>query len=283
MGAGADNVIELPRRTYLRPGRFEVSTAGFDPNLELVGGDPWGTPDFTGLVVPAAPTPLASFQKRYLFLLARAQFQNGENVRLRGIRQYASLFGDLLDTSNPSVPPVVVATFEKQILSPMFRFPDGNISWHVRVIPKTARDRRNPANADSLIYQDSYSPALLYQSLAPYVPPNGGRPWGKAVTGLGNIHSLDWPWRDSQVELGLDWPVPAPCDVAIFASVAQTDVSTHASFAQMSNAQFAALGPEDAFFVAYAPTARFGRIAASLIFEEQIGSSPTADREERAK
>lgn len=260
-------------RTHLRPGRLEVTTAGYDPNLQLVGGDPYGTPDFTGLLVPTAPTPTGKPQLRYLFQLARIGFNNPESAWLRGIRLYASLFGYTITQG------VTTGPFEKQITSPMWRFPDGNISWHVMVIGKTWRDRRNPANTDSLVFLDSSAPAQLFQvpaSVLPpvaYVPPNAGRPWGKAIASdLGNIHDMRYPWRDDHAETVLNIPIPAPCDVAIFCSVAQHDfsVDTGVPAPVFTANQFAAATPEDQFWSAYS-NVQYGRVAASLIIGQELG------------
>jgi hypothetical protein len=276
MTTPGDNVVRLQQRpggpaggmtcARMRVGRYEVTTAGFDPNLQLVGGDPWGTPDYTGLVVPAAATPLTRQDKRYLFLLARAQFNNGEKFRLRGLRQYLSIFGTFTDDGGN------VQLFEHQVTSPMFRFPDGNVSWHVMLLDKLWRDRRNPNNADSVMFQDAYSPALLYQvpTTAGYIAPNGGRPWGKTPTSdLGNIHDLRYPWRDSQVEIELDIPIPSPCDVAVFASVAQTNPSNHPDFSGLSAGQLASLESDWQFYTQFSASCVYGRVAASLIFEEE--------------
>jgi hypothetical protein len=249
-------------RTPLRAGRFQVSTVGFDPGLQLVGSDPWNSSSYTGLIVPTTPTAgsFPASQSRYLFMLARAQFNTSERVRLVGMRMYASLFGT---TVSEGTGPIL----EKQIVNPMWRLPDGNISWHVMIQTKGWRDRRNPLNADSLMYLDAYSPALLYQALAPYVPPNGGRPWGVPLSSdLGNIHDLRYPWRDSQVEYELDIPIPAPCDIVASASVFQNSTATPKP--SLSANQFTAAGPEDQFWVAYNKV-QFGRLAVSLIFEEE--------------
>jgi hypothetical protein len=251
-------------RSHLRAGRWEVTTAGLDPNLQLIGGDPWGAPDFTGLIVPTAstlsitPVGKPQYQFRYLFMAARAQFHNGEKARLVGLRLYASLFGQNASGQ----------LFERQIENPMWRFPDGNISVHIMQNPKLNRIRRNPLNADSLMYLDSYSPALLYQTLAPYAPPNGGRPWGKTPvhSDLGNIHDLRYPWRDSQIEHELDIPIPMPSDIVAYVSVGQHDTQEFPA-PVLTAEQFAAAGEEDQFWSAY-ENVRYGRIAVSLVFEE---------------
>lgn len=259
-GLGA---LDIP----LCAGRHEIVSAGRDPAIGFVGSDPYKAATYTGLVVPSASSASIG-DARYLFMLAREQFQAGEKgVRLVGIRQYADLVAFIpgAEEGDP------LQTFHQEIKSPMFHPPDGNISWHVMVIPKTFRDTRNPANADSFIYQDSYSPALLYQTSAPYSPPNGGRPWGVSIgASLGNIHEMRYPWRDTHVEHLLDIPIPLPCDVALFASVRQNRVGTNPSGVNMSAVQIASLSREEQFLVNFHATARYGRIAGSLVFEENL-------------
>jgi hypothetical protein len=135
------------------------------------------------------------------------------------------------------------------------------------------RDQRNPANADGLCYMDSASPALLYQAVAPYAPPNGGRPWGTPMTSsLGNLHELRYRWRDRYTQRALDIPINPPCDVALYASVRQCDPTKNPSFGDGATAsQFAALSPEDQFVVAYSAYAQYGTIAGSLVFDQNIG------------
>lgn len=257
--------------THLLPGRIDVTSAGFDPNLQLLGSDPWNSPTYTGLIVPATPT--LSAQTRYLFQLARVSFNTPEKAWLTGIRLYASLFGYDEAGKGP---------YELPITSPMWRFAlgGGNISWHVMVVSKTWRDRRNPANSDSVIYLDTPGPsALLYQSLTPtYVPPNGGRPWGKPIhSSLANLHGMPYPWADDHAEEALRIPIPSPCDIAIFASVWQHNASgsiiSPVAAPSFSANQFAAAGPEDRFWSAFAPV-QYGRIAASLIVSEEMGKDP---------
>jgi hypothetical protein len=139
---------------------------------------------------------------------------------------------------------------------------------------RVQRDTRNPANADGFIYQDSLSPALLYQTGAPdgtgYTPPNGGRPWGTSVgASLGNIHELRYPWRTARSEHVLDIPLPVPCDVLFFASVRQNDPALTPSLTDCC--ALGALSSEDQFLVAYSDFAQYGTIAGSLVFDENIG------------
>lgn len=252
-------------RTRLRPGRIEVAPQGFDPNLQLVGSDPWGSPAATGLVLPTTPT--TSAQGRYLVQLARISFNGPEQAWLVGLRLYVSLFGFTDDGKGP---------YEKEVTSPMWRFSigGGNVSFHVMSVPRGSRARRNPSNTDSLIYLDSpgAGACLLYQSLAPYVPPNAGRPWGKPLhPSLGNIKDNRFPWRDDDAQVALCYPIPAPCDLVLYASVWQHDPGDGGgNKPTLTSAQAAAACPEDAFWAAFDDVV-YGRIAGSLIVAEEWG------------
>jgi hypothetical protein len=167
-------------RSDLCNGRFEIVTAGPNPEFGFIGSDPYGTNAYTGLMVPTTPSA-ALGDVRYLMLLARASFQAGEQssdnkgVRMVGIRQYAELIARV-----PQGGGLTPAIFRKEIVQPLWHLRDGNISWHVTLINKVKRDTRNPANADGVMYQDCTSPALLYQTIAgppltptAYTPPTG--------------------------------------------------------------------------------------------------------------
>jgi len=276
------NGVGYAVRTRLWSGRHEIIPATLDPYVALLGSDPWGAPVGTGVLVPSTPT--ATFvpagaspsQYRYLFLLAREQFNSGEQgVRLTGIRQYAELIATVAGTNG--APNTI---FHKEITSPLWHPPDGNISWHIMVIPKTWMLTRNVQNADSLMFRDSYGPGMLFETIAgpqfaptAYKPPNGGRPWGKPLgsVSLGNMHDLRYRWRQSQLEQTLDIPVPLPCDIALFVSVRQNDPLTNPCAGILNPCQFSALGPEDQFLTAFCGSAQYGRIAGSLVFDENLG------------
>lgn len=293
MGRRTDNVIRLQThpdgvaagvRSVLNSGRHEIVTGGPNAEFGFIGSDPYETNAGTGLVVPATPSS-AIGGARYLLVLARKRFGHGEQssdmcgARLVGIRQYAELIARIPARTCPplstSVGPATGATvvFRKEITSPLWHFPDGDISWHVMVVNRVKRDTRNPANNDGFIYQDSISPALIYQVAAPYSPPNGGRPWGRPIgASLGNMHDLRYPWRTDRSERVLDIPIPAPCDVIFFASVRQNDPTTNPTLcSDVDCSAITALGPEDQFMVAYNEFAQYGVIAGSLVFDENLG------------
>lgn len=275
-------------RSTFAAGRYEIVTNGPNAEVGFIGSDPYNTNAYTGLVVPDVPSSDID-DERYLFLLARASFRSGEQnpehcgVRLVGIRQYAELVARLPARESPldseSGPPTgATVTFRKEITSPLWHLPDGNISWHVMIVNVVTRDTRNPANSDGFNYQDARSPALLYQLGAPsgvgYVPPNGGRPWGTPLAAsLGNIHELRYPWRSFNSEYALDIPIPTPCDVLLFASVRQNDPALNPTLDSSTAdcAVFSALSEEDRFMVAFNNFVQYGTIAGALVFDENLG------------
>jgi hypothetical protein len=275
-------------RSTLYKGRNEIVTTGPNAEFGFIGSDPYNTNAYTGLVVPSTPSD-AIGDARYLFLLARESFSAGEQsvdnlgVRLVGIRQYAELIARIPAGTLPLAPiaPGIgppegsTVTFRKEITSPLWHPIDGDISWHVVVINKVARDTRNPANTDGFIYQDALSPALLYQVGAPsgagYVPPNGGRPWGVPLgASLGNMHDLRYCWRTEQSEHVLDIPIPVPCDVALFASVRQNNPALNPTFGPDQCCLLPTLSPEDQFVVAFNAFAQYGSIAGGLVFDQNL-------------
>ena len=297
MSRRSDNILRLQThpagagaalRTRFNQGRYELVSNGPNAEFGYIGSDPYNTHAYTGLVVP--PTPSSENDgARYLFLLGRSAFRTGEQsrehcgVRLVGIRQYVELVARLPARESPldaeSGPPTgATVTFRKEITSPLWHLPDGNISWHVMINNVVSRDTRNPANSDGFNYQDSRSPSLLYQAGAPdgtgYVPPNGGRPWGTPLAAsLGNIHELRYPWRSNQTEYELDIPIPTPCDVLLFASVRQADPALNPTLDSDTAdcAMFSALSEEDRFMVAFNDVVQYGTIAGSLVFDENLG------------
>jgi len=261
-------------RTPSHGGRFEIVTAGPSSEFGFIGSDPYLTNVGTGLVVPTAPSASIG-GARYLMLLARASFNASEaGVRLVGIRQYAELTATITDEDTGQV-----NRFRREIRSPLWHPPDGDISWHVMVINKVQRDTRNPANADGVIYQDALSPALLYQTLGPYTPPNGGRPWGTPLAAsLGNMHDLRYRSRSDQSERLLDIVIPAGCDVCLYVSVRQNDPATNPSDGLLTDNQFAALSPEDQFLLSFSANARYGSIYGALAFDQNLEYGTTRDR-----
>ena len=60
-------------------------------------------------------------------------------------------------------------------------------------------------------------------------------------------------------------------NVALFVSVRQNDPLTNPCAGILTPCQLAALSPEDQFLTSFCGSAQYGRIAASLVFDENLG------------
>lgn len=264
--------------------RFEVVTSGFDESLQTVFGDPYGGTSNVGLRVPTLATPSGaeSYVNRYLFNLASFSVGEGARGRILGWRQLVTL-GYRYSSGTGAAP----YTVELPVASPIWRFPDGNISWHLqRLGPPSeagiALPSPGPNDQRSLKYKWCETPALLYQAvtlpalnpqyvdLTAYTPPNSGRPWGTPLQNgqQGTFYDLRANWRDDQAWFSLDIPFEGPDIVALFASVKQTNPSTRPTLALPGTVYQNGLGPEDLFLQNY-PNAIYWRVAGSLIVETE--------------
>lgn len=255
-----------PDRTY------EVSTGGPDPSFQLQGSDPFASMTATGLMIPTAPT--TSPRNRYLFALCGAAFPPGSRGRVRGIRQLLTIGGQTYVSApnDPPLPPTITDRYnvEFNVTTPTWRFSDGSVSWHLMRVPNL-RPKSNVLNAPGLLYRNAVQNALLYETLAPYVAPYGGRPPGQAlVPSLSNWHDMRYPWQAWGI---VDAPFEGPCQIILFASVWQTNPDTRATFTGDGPSY---LPPEEGFLWGSQVNAiQYKRIAGSLIFdEEQRGGGP---------
>ena len=272
--------------------RREIVTNGFDEYLALVGGDPDGSTTSMGLRVPTLATPagVAGLSDRYLFLLASFSLGEGECARIIGYRQFVSL-GYAQSFGNPDGGTNGFRVVEQEVFSPNFRFPDGNVSWHLRTmgppnaqqIPQqgsaSMRSKGPDASCDSFVYQWADTPALLfgtgqsvppgriYPNLSSYTPPNGGKPWGTGIaTGLGTFYDLRTQWRTHGAWTSLDIPVQGPDTIGFFASVRQTNPSTRPPLTLLSIKAPNGLSAEEQFLLNF-PNAIYWRVGGALIVE----------------
>jgi hypothetical protein len=207
--------------------RFELISRGIDDALQGITSDPFGSLSRTGLRVPALVNTPAT---RYLFQLASFEVAEGRRARVVGLRNGYSI-------GYRQANPIYVNEF--WVESPIWSFVDGNVSWHLRIMPLNFPFRPRPgpiapplqnfsfetADGSSLLYQVAGFPAPsgFYTTLNRYTPPNRGMPWGNPLgASLGNFNDLKVKWNDGANWHALDLPVEGPCRVALFASVLQT-------------------------------------------------------------
>jgi hypothetical protein len=261
--------------------RHEVSTTGIDEALANLSADPFGSafPTWTGLRVPSfvnAPT------ERYLFLLASRQLGPRETTRLRGWRQLVTI-GAAVNSDVPSRP------FEMAVTTPTWRFPDGNVSWHLVREPffDGLPGRPRPKDTASFAFQTSESPALLYLdanwssgidpfthappyymlNMSAYTAPSGLRGQWEPLADLGNVHDLRAPWDAARAWESLDVPCEGICRISLYASVLQTNP---ASPARVTDLETIPANPPEEAFLADVPNAIYWRVAGALIFEDEF-------------
>jgi hypothetical protein len=247
----------------LRGSKTEISSVGFDTSLQGVGADPSGSGYNVGIRVPS--TTLDGIQNRYMFMLAKIKVGAFKKVRLTGIRQLVTI-GLMVPNGGTNYP------LEFEVSSPFWRFTDGNISWHLRRVPEGYQSTANTFNREGLQFMDAQTPALLYSN-APteaggYAPPSKV-PGVPLIGQFGCFYDLRFGWRNDQAATSLDTEIQGPCEIALYASVDQTDPGSRTTLVIPGSLPggFNGLGPEDAF-VANFPLAQYWRIAGSLIFEE---------------
>jgi hypothetical protein len=264
----------------------ELWSSGIDEALQGVGGDPWGGFGSTGLRVPTLasgqdPSP----QNRYLFMLGGLWLPEGVVARIIGIRQLLTL-GTVQTFSGKKV------LLEQEVSSPSFRLPDGNVSWHLTLVPPNIydtllADQQPPqaaAGIENLAFRMTDVPALVYETISPsgsgfyfdltaYTAPNQGRPWGQTIGGFSNFSDKRFPWGTNQGLHPLDLYVEGPGFLAGWASVAQT-----AGVTITAPTDAGALPPEWRFVAAYTTSVLLWRIGMALDVEvlgvTDVGGGP---------
>lgn len=265
----------VPRR------RIELVSIGIDSALQGLASDPYGDLTWMGLRVPAFVTH--GPENRYLFQLCTFSIGEAVNARIRGMRMGWSLGYQQPGNPIAGTSPRVV---EQWVDTPGFKLPDGNISWHMRLLSQGMPNVSEQATQDplaggqqaSFAFRDAGSPALLFQTaatpnpfytdLTAYTPPNAGRPWGEDVTnGLGSFYDPKTKWSDGHSWYALDVPVQGPARVAFYCSVQQSD-PTERPVLTLPNPFVATdgLSPEEQFLINF-PSAIIWRVAGAMIVE----------------
>jgi hypothetical protein len=267
--------------TRKRPQRvFEVASSGIDEFLQGVGGDPYGGSSSVGLRVPTLAT-LTQFN-RYLFLLASFSVAESVKAIIRGYRLLETIGKN---TGSPSAPRYV----EQEVTTPMWRLPDGNVSFHLHRLgppnsqgfpraPSVSGSGTNLLDLRSFVHNFADGPALLYGAytitpgdtfythLTGYLPPNGGKPWGTPLRAgqQGTFYDLRTPWRTHGAWSSLNIELDGPDTIALFASVRQTGgaVVTPNNLAGTPNSM-----PEEQFLAAYGPGVVYWRVGGALMVE----------------
>jgi hypothetical protein len=287
----------------LRRRHIEVYSSGVDEGLQLVGSDANASLSWTGLRVPTLPTPDDSPESRYLFNLASFHVAQNARARLVGWR-LAWTIGTKVSIARAGGAPPLTRVFEQEVVSPFWRFPDGNVSFHLQHLNQDQMEGQQFRPSPGAIvpplrdvaFRMSDSPALLaesitvpagdgfYVDLTAYAPPNRGRPLGVPLNcNLAVVHDLRTNWRSHGGWYSLDVPVDGPATISLQASVKQTNP---ASAIRAAETTFVSTGivpdpccgvghrsffngglpPEEQFLLNFPAAAIIWRVAGSLIF-----------------
>jgi hypothetical protein len=216
--------------------------------------------------------------------LANVPFSNG--IKILGLRQGYTLG---IDANEGTLPERPIELFAR---TPTFRFPDGNISWHVLVDRQPQRKVSIPStDTQNWAFKQADSPAMLYQSftnsnvvaatgapvfymkgLTSYVPPDLTASV-ESVAGLGNIHDLRFPWDSDRAWSAFGhggYEVTGKGRLCFYASVLQTNPNTRgAPTMTMTNLSSSGM-PEEAFIQDY--TAVVAEVGIGPIFWRIMGS-----------
>lgn len=242
---------------------LEIASAAQDSDLAGLGGSPYvGDMGSTGVRVPAAATAATGVlaqQNRYLIRLCGVAVPTGSALIIHGIRQAATIRVALDENDEPVV-------IEREITSPLWRFRDGNISWHLKKIqtlfgPAPFDGAQAPGESTDMNALDS---SLLYTPpRAPYRAPNLGKPPGKDISGLGTWRDMRFSWRRDGAYEDVNIYVRGGGSVVMYASVHQPDAGSRTWVLPDVDG----MRPEDRFISNFIPQAIYGRVAGALIVE----------------
>jgi hypothetical protein len=285
--------MDLLHQTYL------ATTSGIDETLQGISTDPFGQniPSALGLRIPPVLPGLSdpTQQPRYLFVLAsRTLYQK---TTIRGIRQGLTIGVNRSAEANRVLP------YEMPVTSRFWKFPDGNVSWHLvrepnddprilaaRSVQDAASWRYLQADQSAMLYKratfaaGAFNPStgapLFYpQGLLTYTPPDFWAGKESGIADLGNMKSIVYPWS-SESDDKLNIVVSGNCRVTLYASVLQTDPATRLKPVTLTSANVISSGitPEDAFVSNFTTgeggTAgpNYWRIFGSILFDDAFGA-----------
>jgi len=245
--------------------RLEVASVGFDDFAELAPQGPYAT----GIRLPAA----AGFT--YRVLLGAVDLGPGD--RLVGIRQMleiAAVIGSGEGGGDAPFYPEV-----RPVVTPGWRFSDGQVVWTLTVEPATTRSfalTQGPFDQASFVYADADTAALVYETAHfPVGPPtapgylglDGYSPPAMRGTPIYSMRDIRNRWEFPLFDVIRDW-ARAPARYRFYADVTQTSAQARTTITVPTTSAAApfiasGLAPEESFIQLYDGT-RYFRVAGSL-------------------
>jgi hypothetical protein len=275
---------DRPRR------RVGTSSYGFDPTLCGLGSDPYGSLNQSRIRVPPNPSTGGAgevpAQPAFMFQLCTVGLPN-RCCRLMQVRQILEL-GEDTNAGTPPVYPLIKRVGRSGAGNPAFRFPDGYVSWHVRLvrqIPVIPWSSQSVLSTDSFMWRWSASPALVFETatfpaadldwrghpdnyltLNGYTPPWGGQPLGENVGDLGTFYEVRFPDDDPSKQAIDPIPVQGPGALVFYACVWQTNASARTKITVPASFSLDPELPEDGFVCDFT-SANYWGIGGSLTVE----------------
>ncbi|MCC6597095.1 MAG: hypothetical protein IT477_11350 [Rhodanobacteraceae bacterium] len=199
----------------------EVVSSGYDASLEGIGNDWLGTRGSDLIWLP--PEPTTAPNRRLLIHLCSQVVAEQQWGSVESFRQ-AILIGACAvgETEDPYERGEVDCAQQEQV-SPFWHFPDAGIPLFVLTwIPGDTQDTSAPPDGPPGWSQSLYiaSSAILFNQVAPYIPPAGGEPPGEIIA---LIKSLRYRWDGSGGRLQQRVWRRGPGRFALYCSVWQTD------------------------------------------------------------
>ena len=246
-----------------------VTSAQFDPRKAGVGSSPFvGDLNSTGIRVPEYPTLFQN--RRYLFRLASIKVPARHICCIKSIHQLLYIGCDIETENNQDDEKWFL---EIPVTDPLWAFPDGNVSWHIRGVGFNIPDRTfiPPdilSTPDTSGRRDTTDSAILaiIPATGPglYAPLNGGNPYGiTAIPGLDTWRDIRYPWEQNN-RSNIDIDIKGPVNVVMYASVYQTDPNRRPN--KPVAIETAGLRKEDLFMLNY-PTAKYTRIGGRIVYQ----------------
>jgi len=210
---------------------------------------------------------------RFLFRLCGAVVAPGERCRVLGYK-FTSLIARTfsVEVDGDQWPYKV----EREVVSSMWAFPDGNITYYLRRIPMRQYVPPSVNFPPSVQYglggTDSALLALTYDPVARiYTPPAGGQPDGDPIAGLDRIKDQPGVWIDTT---DCSDYVDGPCAIVAYADLKQSN-SAERPFLPLANYPTGTLAqglrPEDQFLLVWGEpplnNTQYSGVAAGLRLE----------------
>lgn len=296
--------------------RTVAATMASDPRKVFVGTSPYpGDTGFTGLVLPWVGAGTTSWQNRILCRLCCVAVPEGMVGRVISIGQLLTLAAcvpavaevrqgpvllkdkhvRLQDGNDPCASPAML--FERPVVTPLWTFPDGNVSWHLKAFRPFRKQSDKVPNPGFANYDNDMSgvdASVLTETFPPaaYVAANHGVPPGDNISGFGMWHDIRYDWRGTPIEDIAQPEIRGPRIIGMFATVYQTDPSTRMQPAVGAGIEQltvdAGLVPEDKFMLAFPDSARYYRIGGRLVVdircaEHEVCAAPVESRKGRER